>query len=190
MNTRAKGQRGQALLLVAFALLTMCGLLGLAVDLGWSYYIKKSAQAAADSAALASVRLAKQNATPPYTTCDGSTLYCNSTPTTCTSIQASFPTSDANSACLYARQNGFEDGTGTVKVTVAADASSSAPTAPNVTVVYWVTVRVIQEVPQLFSAVLGNSRGVVAARATAALTNVQIVLGGIPVTTLGTALIE
>jgi Flp pilus assembly protein TadG len=46
------GERGQALLLVTLSLFAMCGLLGLAVDLGWSYFIQKSAQNAADSAAL------------------------------------------------------------------------------------------------------------------------------------------
>jgi Flp pilus assembly protein TadG len=189
MTTRAKRQKGQALLLVTLSLLTMSGLLGLAVDLGWSYYVKKSAQAAADSAALAAVRFAKQYATPPYNTCDGSTpatLYCNSTPATCTSIQASFPNGDVNSACLYAQQNGFQDGVGNVKVTVAANATSPAPTVPGVAVTYWVTVRVNQTIPQLFSAVLGNSSSLVSARATAALATVVVPSGAI----LGTALIE
>jgi Flp pilus assembly protein TadG len=175
MTMRAKRQRGQALLLVTLALLAMCGLLGLAVDLGWSYYVKKSAQAAADSAALAAVTFAKQNATPPYSTCDGSTsttLYCNNTPTNCASIVASYPNSNVNSACLYALQNGFNDGVGNVKVTVAANTTTRAPTVPGVTVAYWVTVRVNQQIPQLFSAVLGNSSGLVSARATAALANV------------------
>ena len=184
MSERKKTQNGQALLLVTLSLLSMCGIMGLAVDLGWSFYVKKSAQAAADSAALAAVRYAKHYATPPYTTCDGSTLYCSSVPVTCTAIQASAPSSDAGKACLYAQQNGFQDGTGRVKVTIAADATPSVPTAPNITVVYWVTVRVVQEVPQLFSAVLGNTTGVVAARATAAITNMAP-LGG-----LGAALIE
>src|SRR5579862_2012208 len=118
MTTRAKRHKGQALLLVTLALLAMCGLLGLAVDLGWSYYIRKSAQAAADSAALAAVAFAKTNAAPPYNTCDGSTsttLYCNSTPATCTTIVTSYPMGNANSACLYAQQNGFQDGVGNVK---------------------------------------------------------------------------
>src|SRR5580698_5087885 len=53
MRSLKCGRRGQALLLVTLSLFAMCGLLGLAVDLGWSYFIKKSAQNAADSAALA-----------------------------------------------------------------------------------------------------------------------------------------
>src|SRR5271170_4391403 len=48
--------RGQALVLVTLSLLAMCGIMGLAVDLGWSFYVKKEAQAAADAAALAAVR--------------------------------------------------------------------------------------------------------------------------------------
>ncbi len=189
MTRRAKSQKGQALLLVTVSLLAMCGLLGLAVDLGWSYFVKKSAQAAADSAALAAVTFAKANATPPYITCNGSSpaaLYCDSTPSTCASIVASYPLSNVNSACLYAQQNGFQDGVGNVKVTVAANITSPAPTVQGVAVTYWVTVRVSQQIPQLFSAVFGNSSSLVSARATAALANVVAT----PTTILGTALIE
>src|ERR1035438_1316811 len=53
MTKLRSARRGQALLLVTLSLFAMCGLLGLAVDLGWSYFVKKSAQNAADAAALA-----------------------------------------------------------------------------------------------------------------------------------------
>lgn len=36
-------KRGQILVLMTFALFVMCGMLGLAVDVGWSYFVKKSA---------------------------------------------------------------------------------------------------------------------------------------------------
>ena len=44
-------RRGQVLIMVTLALLMLCGMLGLVVDLGWSYFTKKSAQAAADAQA-------------------------------------------------------------------------------------------------------------------------------------------
>src|SRR2546423_4359623 len=50
-----KRRRGQALLLVTFVLAPMIGFIGLVTDLGYMHYLQKSAQAAADSAALAAV---------------------------------------------------------------------------------------------------------------------------------------
>jgi len=48
--------------MVTFAMFVLCGMLGLVVDLGWSYFVRKSAQAAADAAALAAVSAAKSEA--------------------------------------------------------------------------------------------------------------------------------
>ena len=42
--------------MVTLALFSMMGMMGLAVDLGWSYFSQKQAQAAADSAALAAAQ--------------------------------------------------------------------------------------------------------------------------------------
>jgi len=57
--TRAKlsprKRAGQALILVTMVMIPMFGLLGLAVDLGWMEFTKKSAQTAADAAALAAL---------------------------------------------------------------------------------------------------------------------------------------
>lgn len=48
--------------------------------------------------------------------------------------------------------------------------TATVPTAPGVgSVGYWITVRVTQNVPQLFAAVTGNPSGMVAARSTGAL---------------------
>ena len=44
------------------SLFAMCGLLGLAIDLGWSYFVKKSAQNAADAGALAAAYAALSGA--------------------------------------------------------------------------------------------------------------------------------
>ncbi len=55
-SKRHKNSGGQALVMVTLALMAMAGLMGLAVDLGWSYFVQKEAQAAADGAALAAVQ--------------------------------------------------------------------------------------------------------------------------------------
>ena len=171
---RHKNTRGQAIVLVAFALFAICGMLGLAVDVGWSFFVKKSAQAAADSAALAGASQAMALGASPSScaTLPGG-LHCTPGATRCTSLSAN----DGNlwNACQYAVANGFTDGAnnGAVIVTVDADLVSirQAPTLGGSIVParykYWVTVRVSQRIPQLFSAVWGNTNGTSAARATA-----------------------
>jgi uncharacterized membrane protein len=46
-------QRGQMLLLMAFLLIALLGMIGVAVDLGFGYEHRREAQNAADSAAMA-----------------------------------------------------------------------------------------------------------------------------------------
>jgi Flp pilus assembly protein TadG len=138
----------------------MCGLLGLAVDLGWSYFIKKSAQNAADSAALADAYQAL-NAV-------GET--------------ASFVyTDDPTLGLAYANQNLFTPGGngGRQNVTITPnlgtfkrlDGTTVQPCAGNPgllgCVEYSVTVRTVETIPQLFSAILGNAAALSSARATA-----------------------
>ena len=56
MSRRKKASGGQAIVMVTLALFSMVGMMGLAVDLGWSYFAQKQAQAAADIAALAAAQ--------------------------------------------------------------------------------------------------------------------------------------
>ena len=51
MNT--KGQRGQALIIIAFAIIGLIGMTGLAVDGGMAFSDRRHAQNAADTAAVA-----------------------------------------------------------------------------------------------------------------------------------------
>jgi Flp pilus assembly protein TadG len=180
MRTHKKsGVRGQALIMVTLGLIAMCGLMGLAVDLGWSYFVEKQAQAAADLAALAAVQEASTRMPSAVgfvcpVAPSGTQVYCTAGAgiETCTVVGGT-TTSNLWNGCLYAQQNGFTDGglNGAQTVTIQAYDSSSLPaTAPGVTgIAYWVTVRTTQTVPQLFSSVLGNTQGLVSARATAAL---------------------
>jgi hypothetical protein len=100
-------------------------------------------------------------------TCGVNGVVCQS-PTSCNPT----PTNYLHSGCLYAQLNGFSS-SGNQSVTIQAGVGVP-PTAPGVnSSAYWVTVRVNQSVPQLFSAVLGNPNGLVSARATAALSPAQ-----------------
>lgn len=175
-NKRHKNSGGQALVMVTLALMAMAGLMGLAVDLGWSYFVQKEAQAAADGAALAAateamakVRIA--NIAVTALTCNNvPDVDCQGTVTPCT--QYTGTTSNLNNGCLYAKTNGFDytSSSSRQNVTIQSNITSPPPTAPGVNnIVYWVTVRTVQQIPQLFSAVLGNTLGTVSAVATAGI---------------------
>jgi Flp pilus assembly protein TadG len=177
-----RGRRGQALLMVTMALFAMGGLLGLAVDLGWSYFVKKSAQSAADSAALGAAYQALATI--------GNGTYPSTYAYTNTQCPASADTNLSN-GCLYAAQAGFtagghggrqnvtmESGVGTNPLDCSATLPAlTAPCFPATNLPqYWVTARVAENIPQLFSTMLGNSNGIASARATAAI--VPVVVNG------------
>jgi hypothetical protein len=168
MKLSREKRRGQILVMVTLALFAMCGMLGLAVDLGWSYFVKKSAQAAADAAAMAAVGAATGSGSPlkPFT-CGTGNVACLPTPTTC--LKPNPGSTNIDKGCLYAERNGFVVGgkNGRQNVLMQADVTSPPPTVPGVQVQYWVTARVSETIPQLFSAILGNTSGITSARATA-----------------------
>lgn len=172
MRSGRDNLRGQALVMVTLALIAMCGLMGLAVDLGWSFFVRKEARAAADAAAQAAVidALSKLSGINGPYSCGQKGVACAPTPIPCGSA-----TSNLQVGCQYAGQNGFTDGGANNRQTVTIWANMNPPSFPpqpasNVTdVFYWVKVRITQTVPQLFSAVLGNAEGTVSAEATAAI---------------------
>ena len=161
--------KGQAILLLTVGLIPMLGLIGLVTDLGYMRFVKTAAQTAADAAARSAV--ARFNATIGGATfsCSDYSWICNSDytcPATLTSA-----TNPVETACLYAKQNGFYTNNANQKVTVVSGVSGAPPTAPGANAAaWWITVRVSQSVPQLFSAVLGNTTGTVVARATGGIT--------------------
>ena len=155
---------------MTLSLFAMCGLLGLAIDLGWSYFVKKSAQNAADAGALAAAyqALSVAGETCPFTAEGGG--------------DCDFGT-NLLAGCQYAEQNDFtpgghggrqririQDGTGVVTRQDGTTVPSCAGN-PGLAgcVDYWVTVRTVETIPQLFSAVLGNTSGLSSARSTAAV---------------------
>src|SRR6267378_4216048 len=164
MPRKHLSNRGQALILVTFALIPMFGLLGLVVDIGWMEFVRKSAQTAADAGAMAAVLQFQSTNFSTNFVCGVGGIICQS-PTSCDPAPGNY----LHSGCDYATSNGFSSTTAGQYVTIASGVGVP-PTAPGVnSSAYWVTMRVNQSVPQLFSAVLGNMNGSVAARATAAL---------------------
>jgi Flp pilus assembly protein TadG len=156
-------ERGQALLPFALVFVALFGMVGLVLDVGWSYYVGKKAQTAADAAAQAAVAQAlTQNG--PSATPDCSTLGCQAA-TSCPS------TSDLLNACQYASVNGFSAGgdSGRQTVMVAAGSGGTAPGVPNVPVDYWVQVTMSNSLPQWFSGFFTSKGFTPTATATAAL---------------------
>jgi hypothetical protein len=141
----------------------MFGLIGLAVDLGWMEFVKRSAQTAADAAAMAAMLQFQSTSYSSTFTCGVGGVICQA-PTSCNPTPGNY----LHSGCTYAQLNGFSSA-GRQYVTLESG-TGVPPTAAGVnSSAYWITARVNQSVPQLFSAAVGNANGLVSARATAAL---------------------
>jgi hypothetical protein len=145
----------------------MFGIIGLVTDVGYMQFVKMSAQTAAESASRAAIIDFHVTAGGSNPGC-GDTVVCRSTPTACPA-NITTPANSIERGCMYAQTHGFNS-SGNQQVTYQSGVSSSPPTATGFgNAAYWVTYRVTQRVPQLFSAVTGNTSGLVAARSTAAL---------------------
>ena len=164
-SRKCSRQRGQVLLMVTFALIPMFGILGLVTDFGYMHFVKMSAQTAAEAAAQAAIISYHETVGGSNPVCGNSGVVCSTDPVDCTS-NITTATNPIEHGCMYAQNHGFNSTN--QRVTYQAGVASTPPTAPGTGVAaYWVTFRVIQRVPQLFSAVLGNASGLVAARSTA-----------------------
>ncbi|HSB14662.1 MAG TPA: pilus assembly protein TadG-related protein [Bryobacteraceae bacterium] len=172
MRHRKNRKRGQILVMVTLALFMMAGIMGLAVDLGWSYFTKKSAQTAADAAALAAAEaaFAAESDEDANSTYDCGTEVACVPLSQCPSPIPNPPTNNIEVGCLYAKQNGFQvQPGGRQNVTMNSGNTPNPPTVPGVTVYYWATARVAEGIPQLFSSMLGNTLNLASARATGAI---------------------
>src|SRR5277367_4449026 len=101
-----RARRGQALVLATLSLFMLFGIMGLAVDLGWSYYRKQVAQTAADSAALAAAVTAENSSGTNIITCGSYNVVCQATATACPTVTGT-PANNIQSGCVYAKANGF-----------------------------------------------------------------------------------
>src|SRR5207245_510117 len=125
-----KNEKGQALPMITLSLIAMCGMMGLAVDLGWSFFVKRSAQTAADAAAQAAAQQALDAVGQAGAfTCSGGQI-------TCAAEAPCNAGGNLTTGCLYAQQHGFSTGgdAGRQNVTIAAGVTSPAPTVPGVNV--------------------------------------------------------
>jgi hypothetical protein len=162
---RSKRRKGQALLFTTLSLTFVCGMLGLAIDLGWGRYTQRLTQTAADSAALAAASKALQDLGQTGTGTCGTTVQCQ-TMTACPA------TGNLQAGCLYSQQNGLSQGgaNGHQALQLAGGTTSTAPNVPNVPgLLYWTQAVATQSTPQLFSGVLGNPILSISGRATAAI---------------------
>jgi Flp pilus assembly protein TadG len=159
-----RSRKGQTLVLATLSLFMLFGIMGLAVDLGWSYYRKQVAQTAADSAALAAVVVAENSTGNNTIVCGANNVLCQAA-TACPTISGG-PANNIQNGCLYAKANGFINA-GNQTVRMAASASGVAPDPTQFSILYTVTAYIQESNPQLFSGVGGNSQGQVQAVATA-----------------------
>jgi len=150
--------------MVTMSLFTMFGLMGLVFDVGYGYYLKQTAQAAADAAALAAVIAAKPSGSGSIAC--GTTILCQS------SYQCpSSPTSGTNfgTGCMYAKQNGFVN-SGNQTVTISGGTGNPSSVAGMSNASYWAQVETRQTIGVSFLTFLDAASMDVRARATAVLT--------------------
>ena len=164
---RGASKRGQAVLFVTLSLPVMLGLLGLVVDVGWMYWRREACLTAAQSGALAAAVSASKSTTTYPATCSTTTsLWCSATPVQCATSPTNPPTNNFQTACLYAKANGFSPANARQNVQVSAN-NGSTSSAPNVSPSYYITVTVTESIPLTFLAALGSGYfGVASASAT------------------------
>ncbi|MFL6352682.1 MAG: pilus assembly protein TadG-related protein [Bryobacteraceae bacterium] len=169
MHNSRNRQRGSAFFMVMFMALPMFVAVGLVVDIGWAYYTRQAAHAAAEAAAMAAAQSALDGIKAGGTyTCGSQGLGCyTGTAYTCPSSTPSPITSNVQNGCAYASANGFTNG-GPNGQAVTILANTSSP-FNGVSVKYWVTAQILQQNPLTFGAVLGGQLVNVGAHATAAV---------------------
>ncbi len=156
MRRRDDKRSGQMIIFMTLSLFALFSMLGLSVDLGYSYFVKVFAQTAADSAAAAAAIYANTNG---YVC--GSSVTCNSTYTCPSNLTtASDP---LQAGCLYAAQNGFKT-TGSQTVAMIAN-NTVPPGTTGVTPALWIKATVSQSIPHTFLYWAGFHSGSVATQA-------------------------
>ncbi len=159
---------GQVLIMFTLAMVPIFGMMGLVTDIGYMHFVKMSAQTAAEAAAQAAIIDFHATVGGASFSCGGSNVTCSANPTTCPS-NITTPANSIEHGCMYAQQHGFNGAN--QWVTYQAGAGGAPPSVSGISSSsYWVTFRVVQKVPTIFSAVLGNTSGLVAARSSAAVT--------------------
>ena len=157
-------RRGQTAMLFTLAAVPLFGMVGLVVDIGWAHFRQEAAQTAADAAAMGAAKAAYTTSGGTNMVCGATQIACYSSEFTCPSTFTGPPANNVIAGCMWAKENGFVTA-GRQKVTIQSGVGA-APTAAGVTMSYWIIARVSEDIPQLFSAVLGFPTASVTARAT------------------------
>jgi hypothetical protein len=171
MRLTHRRERGQVLPLATLLIILLLSMVGFGMETGLAFYLRQSAHAAAESAAMATVLAAMSSVSGSSVTCSGSGAtgtQCSSTANTCAASPSSPPQTNIDNGCLFAKQNGFTAG-GNTAIKITANNTSPAPGAPNVAVLYWAQATVTTRQPQLFSSLFSNSSMFSGASATAAI---------------------
>ncbi|HEY3839876.1 MAG TPA: TadE/TadG family type IV pilus assembly protein, partial [Bryobacteraceae bacterium] len=162
VSTRFKrNQAGQAALMVTLATPFLFAIMGLVIDVGYGYYIKQLAQAAVDSASTAAVLSAQASGGA----C-GSTVLCQ-TGTVCPANPNSPPVTNFDSACLYAKVNGFPS-TGNQQVVLSSGTGSPSANA-GLSTAYWIKATATQTNALSFGRIFGFNTAAITATATSGL---------------------
>lgn len=160
-----RGQRGQTVLLYTLSFTVLAGMVGLTVDVGWMYFREQAIKAAAESAALAGVQAAESSSAGAIAC--SSSVVCQSN-TLCPNPLPSTPSTNADNACLYAKDNGFQRGNRGQTVLIAAN-TTAAPIS-GISAQYWVSATVAESSPLTFLSLLTRMTSTtVSKRATAVL---------------------
>lgn len=161
---RTRQERGQAMLFIMLAMIPMCMIVGLVVDVGMAYSTKTSARTAAEMGALAAVQSAIDSI---YS---GGSYSCGSLG--CQSADVCPTSGNLKAVCLYATTNGFTNAASGAQ-TVQVSAGTGTPPVPNVTSAnYWVKVQIAQRNGLTFGAMSGLQWVNPTATAVAAAVNV------------------
>ena len=171
MRLKHWGERGQVLPLATLLIILLLSMVGFGLETGMAFYMRQSAHAAAESAAMATVLAAMSSVSGSSVTCRGSGTagtQCSTTAATCEASPNSPPKTNIDNGCLFAKQNGFTDG-GNTTIKITADNTSPAPGNPNVAVLYWAQASVTTRQVQLFSSLFSKSGMFTGAMATAAI---------------------
>lgn len=180
MRTRYTREGGQTAIMFALGMTTMFGVIGLVSDVGYVYYRKQNAQAAAQAAAIAASQqaFALGGIQPICNTgvlcyqCPPGGVACPKLTGTATGPQtgmyvcpSSITAPGSNNfevACLYAKANGYSG------TQVTMEGGTTTPREGVTHLTYWATARVSETLPLFFSALLGANSTTFTARSTTA----------------------
>ncbi len=158
-NAFRNSERGQTIVMFTIGAMVMFGMLGLVVDIGYAYFRKEAAQAAAEAAAQATVKAAYAQSGASIA-CGGGNVVCQAE-TACPANISGSGSTNVDKGCLYAQANGYTTG-GRLRVTL----QTGTGTVNGIHVTYYAVAKVSETLPQLFSAVTGNMNARYTARST------------------------